>query len=464
MGQRTRHAQEPQEERCCTWWTSLALVFAMALVVLFIELIVVMSRPEPLPSTLFRPNATLFRRIHTPGKNVPCLYDIHATNKFVRARRLPDRLEQLRNATNNTVTKIRELDAPLFPHKTNSTGIVLTCRLGPLCLANLHHLFDNMNITLPVGLSPPFPSSMHMILLFFHDVFWGTELWLKRSQTRNEELLLLERTFHNKPLTIRFFDDFDKQYFGFFGKADKFNRLYHFYLKLQAMVCSQFQRVLLVDDDAFLLQDPRVVIESKLAQQTGTLFWHDMHAIHHDNLIWQVLDVPPREGLAGESGVVFLDKEVAWQALYLAAFMNNKQSIFNRMLWGDKDTFFLACERLGIPYSFVPYPPYSIGYSRWSQIAFLQSDTHGVPFFIHLVSGKRYSSSLFGFEQFETILTYDPDKAHLCGGLIGSLFTVCKEKGGWSRYVSTRAIGNVHKFIGKAYRTASQELNTIPPQ
>ena len=453
-----------RNELWCSLKTYLKIVFSLAILVLIIEFILVVPRPEPFPTSLVLPVVTLFRKIQTPGTNLPYMYTFRRANKYVSEGKFSDRLVQLRNTVDTMVSKIQSLNEPLFPHKINSTGIVLTCRLGPLCLANLHHLFDNMNITLPVGLSPPFPSSMYMILLFFHDVFWGTELWLKRSQTRNEELLLLERTFHNKPLTIRFFDDFDKQYFGFFGKAHKFNRLYHFYLKLQAMVCSQFQRVLLVDDDAFLLQDPRVVIESKLAQQTGTLFWHDMHAIHHDNLIWQVLDVPPREGLAGESGVVFLDKEVAWQALYLAAFMNNKQSIFNRMLWGDKDTFFLACERLGIPYSFVPYPPYSIGYSRWSQIAFLQSDTHGVPFFIHLVSGKRYSSSLFGFEQFETILTYDPDKAHLCGGLIGSLFTVCKEKGGWSRYVSTRAIGNVHKFIGKAYRTASQELNTIPPQ
>ena len=275
---------------------------------------------------------------------------------------------------------------------------------------------------------------------------------------------MLERTFHGKPLTIRFFDDFDKQYLDFFGKVEKFRHLHFYYLKVQAMVCSRFQRILFIDEDAFLLQDPLVVIESKLAQQTGTLFWHDMYGIHHDNLIWQVFDISPHDGLAGESGVVFMDKERTWHALYLAAFMNNKQSIFHRMVWGDKDTFFLACERLGIPYSFVPYAPYSIGYSRWSQISFLQSDTNGVPFFIHIVSGKNCFDGPLEINKFRTILAYDPENAHLCTNGRSALFQACKEKGGWSQYVSTRVIGNVHKFIGNSYQTASRELNAIFPQ
>lgn len=287
---------------------------------------------------------------------------------------------------------------------------------------------------------------------------------MKQSQTREEDVSLLERTFHNKQLMIKYFDDYDEQFFGFFGQVDKFNHLYYFYLKLQAMVCSQFQRVLLVDDDAFILQDPHVVVESKLAQQTGTLFWHDMYAIHPDNPIWKILGVPPHDGLAGESGVVFLDKSIAWKALYLAAFMNTKQSIFSRMLWGDKDTFFLACKCLGIPYSFVPYPPYSVGYSKWSQIAFLQPDTEGVPFFIHLVSAKEYDGGHLEINKFDSILTYDPDNAHLCTPWRGAIFSACKEKGGWSNHVSTQAIGNVHKFIGRAFQVASNELKTIPSQ
>lgn len=155
MGRKTRDEQELQEERCCSWWGYIGFVFLLALVVLLVELIIVMSRPEPPLTALIVPNTTLFRKIHTPGKNLLCLYNIQATTKFVRARRLPDRLEQLRNATNNTIAKIQSLDGPLFPHEHNTTGIVMTCKLGPLCLANLHHLFDNMNTSLPVGLSPP---------------------------------------------------------------------------------------------------------------------------------------------------------------------------------------------------------------------------------------------------------------------------------------------------------------------
>lgn len=272
----------------------------------------------------------------------------------------------------------------------------------------------------------------------------------------------MKKAFHNKPLSIRFFDDFDKQYFDFFGQVDEFRRKYYFYLKLQAMVCSKFQRVLLVDGDAFLLQDPRFIVDSKMAQQTGALFWHDIYAVHSENPIWKLMGVKPRQGLAQESGAVFINKEIAWEALYLAAYMNNKQSIFNRMLWGDKDTFFIACERMGVPYTFVPYPPYSVGFTRLTQIAFLQSDPEGVPFLLHLVSGKKCFGKLLGIEKFRKVLIYNPDNAHLYVTRLGILFFVSRERGGWSKYISAQAIGNVHMFIGKVYKAASQELKALP--
>ena len=161
MGQKAREEQGG----CTRLWGYLGLVFVLTLVVLFVELVSVVSRPEPLPATLTVPSTVLFRKIHTPRRNLPCLYNFYTTDKYVRARRLPDRLEQLRNATNNTITKIRKLDGPLFPHEPNTTGIVMTCKLGPLCLANLHHLFHNMNISLPVGLSS---SSLSESVVLFH--------------------------------------------------------------------------------------------------------------------------------------------------------------------------------------------------------------------------------------------------------------------------------------------------------
>ena len=139
----------------CSLKTTLKIIFSLALLVLVIELIIVVKRPEPLPASLVLPSVKLFRKIHAPGKNLAYLYTLRKANSNVREGQFSENLEQIQDTVNTMIQKIQSLDGPLFPHERNTSGIVMTCKLGPLCLANLHHLFDNMNTSLPVGLSPP---------------------------------------------------------------------------------------------------------------------------------------------------------------------------------------------------------------------------------------------------------------------------------------------------------------------
>ena len=185
------------KSRRCSRRTFLCVTFVLALVVFLIEVVVIMSRPGPLPTApvplvsnhtipekmgednrtnslsksssqgteLIVPSTVLFQKIHTPKTNLPCFLNLYTSNAFVRQARFPDRLDELRKMISDTITKIRRLDRPLFPHEPNTTGIVMTCKLCPMCLANLHHLFDNMKVSLPVGLSS---SSLSESVVLFH--------------------------------------------------------------------------------------------------------------------------------------------------------------------------------------------------------------------------------------------------------------------------------------------------------
>ena len=113
----------------------------------------VVVHPETLPASIVLPTVALFHKIHSPGRNLAYLYTLKKTNKYVKEGKFPERLEELRSTIDTMVSKIQGLEGPLFQHEPNTTGIVMTCKMGPLCLANLHHLLDNMNTSLPVGLS-----------------------------------------------------------------------------------------------------------------------------------------------------------------------------------------------------------------------------------------------------------------------------------------------------------------------
>lgn len=164
--QRMWEEQEEHKERkatWCSWEHYLMLIFVLNGVIWFIALLTV--QPEPPLSTLVVPSTPLFHIIHIPGKNIPYLYTMKVTNKNMNADHFSDNIGQLQSTVNAMVERIQSLDKLLFQHNPNVTGLVLTCKFGPMCLANLHHLFDNMNISLPVGLCFFFPTPCFFFLM-----------------------------------------------------------------------------------------------------------------------------------------------------------------------------------------------------------------------------------------------------------------------------------------------------------
>jgi len=172
-----------------------------------------------------------------------------------------------------------------------------------------------------------------------------------------------------------------------------------------------------------------------------------------------MLGIQKHLGVAGESGLVIINKAVAWRGLYFVAYMNNKQNVFYRMVWGDKDTFFLAFDFMDLPYYFVPYAPSSIGNNRY-QFSFVQADPDGVPLFIHLVSGKRYFTSRRR-NQLTRVQLYDPNLCQLVVGRYLS-FGVDKQDGCRVENVPYKsAVGNVPMYITRSYWQAVDELDNM---
>ena len=134
----------------CSWGCYLKSIFALNGIIWGIALLRAIFEQQL--TALVPPNITLFHKIHFPGKNVPYLYTIQTTMKNMKEGQFSGDINELQNTVNTFVSDIQSLDGPLFQHEPNTTGLVMTCKLGTLCLANLHHLFDNMNISFPVGL------------------------------------------------------------------------------------------------------------------------------------------------------------------------------------------------------------------------------------------------------------------------------------------------------------------------
>ena len=198
---------------------------------------------------------------------------------------------------------------------------------------------------------------------------------------------------------------------------------------MMAIVGSEFEKMIWVDSDAFLLQNATNLIKQT---KTGTLFWHDIWGVDQKNPIWTILNIEkPVVGFSQESGVVYIDKTKNWLPLYIAAYMNQHQRLFYSLLWGDKDTFFISFEALKMPYTFVPYAPQLIGKmgnemvgdvlqtkknkNKFYGYSFVQVDTNGRPAYVHFVSGKDLVLSYLNKNKtlFTMIRTWDPNGAHV---------------------------------------------------
>lgn len=155
-------------------------------------------------------------------------------------------------------------------------------------------------------------------------------------------------------------------------------------LKAFAIQYSRFAEVLFMDADNLAFADPTPLFDDPEFLATGAIFWPDVPSPN-----W----VPPQTyAIAGisdprppafETGQILLDKIRSRRALHATMHLNAHSDFWYSYVYGDKDTFKLAWDRLRQPYAMPSRPP------EWVHPAILQFDLQGRLMFTHCCQGKQ---------------------------------------------------------------------------
>ncbi|KKY27995.1 putative glycosyl transferase [Phaeomoniella chlamydospora] len=155
-------------------------------------------------------------------------------------------------------------------------------------------------------------------------------------------------------------------------------------MKPFAMLASQYEKTILVDADVVFFESPDNLFSTHPGLiDTGTLFYHDRStALDPGRLNWikELLEAVHREpsprlssspfyngetSEEADSGLVAVDKSRPhiFMALMFTAWMNTRvrDQVTYQHIYGDKETYWLAPELMGIPYFFQPYYAGNVG-------------------------------------------------------------------------------------------------------
>ncbi|GAA5820505.1 hypothetical protein JCM3770_002278 [Rhodotorula araucariae] len=173
------------------------------------------------------------------------------------------------------------------------------------------------------------------------------------------------RSIHPSVETVDILNYFDEKHVGIHGGG--------WAIKSFAILASPFQEVIIADADAIFVQDPEILFSDPGYNATGTLFfrdreifagWGQVHEWFHSVMKgrepsaqlqrsrWWT-DQASREEM--ESGVVVFDKRrtpVVYGLLY-TGWLNTKlirEAVTYENTYGDKESFWMAFELLGLPY------------------------------------------------------------------------------------------------------------------
>lgn len=170
---------------------------------------------------------------------------------------------------------------------------------------------------------------------------------------------------------IDLFPIFEQQKAGIFSYA----------VKPFAMLASKFERVILLDADVVMFESLDAIFEDYPGlSETGILTFHDRYYLQGDTRRheWLQMQVeaagrPPSENLArkslftrryateeADSAIVVMDKSrvEVYLTLMFTCWMNSqpvRDALTWGLWWGDKETYWLAAELAGVPYTFEPW-------------------------------------------------------------------------------------------------------------
>ena len=181
-------------------------------------------------------------------------------------------------------------------------------------------------------------------------------------------------------------------------------------LKSFAILLSSFAEVLYLDADNFSVRPLDDIFGAENYTITGVVIWPDYWASTVSPWLYYIINCSQRFMRTCESGQLMWNKRSHFASLTLACYYNfYGPDYFYPLLSlgaageGDKETFLLACEALGQPYTFIDTNIVTIGYNDVSEFhgsGMMQADPQNISqyLFIHAHYPKMDGPTLFAEE------------------------------------------------------------------
>ncbi|CAO3683649.1 hypothetical protein G6F70_004236 [Rhizopus microsporus] len=193
----------------------------------------------------------------------------------------------------------------------------------------------------------------------------NTKLPIEVFFIREDDLSVAKRYYLKSEMehvTLRKLDDYISDYYTKFGG---------WAMKPFAMLASRFTEVILVDADAYFLQDPALLFQDQAYALTGALFFYDrtLFPNWHVGPDWLRSFLPTMSSFVPqtrwfkytssheqESGVVVMNKRKSLLGLLSTCKLNGKSErdeVVYKHVHGDKETFWIGHEIMQTPYAFI---------------------------------------------------------------------------------------------------------------
>ncbi|KAJ3342855.1 hypothetical protein HDU91_000482, partial [Kappamyces sp. JEL0680] len=162
-----------------------------------------------------------------------------------------------------------------------------------------------------------------------------------------------------------------------------------YYLKQIAILSSSFQQVLFLDSDNLALRKPDFLFESEEFTSSGLVVWPDYFLARCNSPIYKIIGRSCKLEYEKESGQLLVDKKRHWSTLQLSLYFTMEKDLQfeRRVLYGDKETFYIAANLLEKHSRVVPVQVLPAGDRQQDGsvcgYAMMQSWFDGVPLFMH---------------------------------------------------------------------------------
>lgn len=188
-----------------------------------------------------------------------------------------------------------------------------------------------------------------------------------------------------------------------------------FFVKIYALMHSDFDEVLFLDSDNVPVRDPTYLFDTQEFLEHGAMFWpdfwHPRHSIFDTGaggLAWELFGVQFEDEVEQESGQLLLHRKRCYRSLSLALYYAQNFGIVEKLraVWGDKDLFRLSFKRTNSSYYMIPTLPGIAGRTFTTRLplhkirdgsqfcgqTMVQFDTQGEVVFLHRNTAKLHTA------------------------------------------------------------------------